>query len=118
MQRVLAFRDQLVITLIADGIHLPAWLLKSWIEIIGPTRSIIISDSMSAAGMPAGEYSIGNQSVMVEPSRRTRHRDHGYLAGSASTMADMDRVLTETLGIAPKIREQIMHGNALAILMQ
>ena len=118
MQRVLACRDKLMITLIADGIHLPAWLLKSWLEIIGPTRSIIISDSMSAAGMPAGEYSIGNQAVLVEPSRRTRHRDHGYLAGSASTMADMSRVLTETLSVGIAVREQIMHDNALAILAQ
>ena len=118
MHRVLALREQLVITLIADGIHLPAWLLKSWIDIIGPTRSIVISDSMSAAGMPSGEYSIGNQRVIVEPSRRTRHRDHGYLAGSASTMADMDLVLMQSLCIDSMIRDQIMHGNALAILMQ
>ena len=118
MQRVLAFRDKLMITLIADGIHLPVWLLKSWLDIIGSTRSIIISDSMSAAGMPAGEYSIGNQTVLVEASRRTRHRDHGYLAGSASTMADMDRVLTETLAIGSAVREHIMHDNALAILTQ
>ena len=118
MQRALALRDKLTITLIADGIHLPSWLLKSWLGIIGATRSIIISDSMSAAGMPAGEYSIGNQAVLVEPSRRTRHRDHGYLAGSASTMADMDRVLIETLSIETAVREQIMHDNALAILTQ
>jgi N-acetylglucosamine-6-phosphate deacetylase len=118
MQRVLALREKLTITLIADGIHLPSWLLKSWLEIIGPARSIIISDSMSAAGMPAGEYSIGNQTVLVEPSRRTRHRDHGYLAGSASTMAVMDRVLTETLSIGTPVREQIMHNNAFAILAQ
>ena len=118
MQRVLALRDKLMITLIADGIHLPPWLLKSWLEIIGSKRSIIISDSMSAAGMPAGEYTIGNQAVLVEPSRRTSHRDHGYLAGSASTMEDMDRVLSETLAIEIAVREQIMHCNALAILTQ
>ena len=116
MQRVLALREKLMITMIADGIHLPTWLLKSWLEIIGPDNSIIISDSMSAAGMPAGEYSIGNQHVIVEPSRRTKHRDHGYLAGSASTMADMDVVLTEMLSIESSRREQIMYRNALSIL--
>ena len=87
MQRVLALREHLYITLIADGIHLPNWLLKSWLSIIGLDRSIVISDSMSAAGMPPGEFSIGGQRILVEPSRRTRHRDHGYLAGSASTHA-------------------------------
>jgi len=116
MQRVLALRDRLYITLIADGIHVPTWLLKSWLSIIGTERSIIISDSISAAGMPAGEYSIGNQQIVVEPSRRTRHRDHGYLAGSASTMADMDHFLSKNLGTSESTRETIMLNNALSLI--
>ena len=117
IQRVLALRDRLVITLIADGIHLPGWLLQSWLEMIPYERSIIISDSMSAAGMPPGEYKIGNQNILVEPSRRTRHRDHGYLAGSASTMKDMDRYLSETLTMCEADREQIMLNNASSLLL-
>jgi len=116
MQRVLALRDRLYITLIADGIHVPTWLLESWLSIIGTERSIIISDSISAAGMPAGEYSIGNQQIVVEPSRRTRHRDHGYLAGSASTMADMDHFLSKNLGTSESTRETIMLNNALSLI--
>ncbi len=118
IQRVLALRDRLVITLIADGIHLPGWLLQSWLGIIPNERCIIISDSMSAAGMPPGEYKIGNQNILVEPSRRTRHRDHGYLAGSASTMQDMDRFLSETLTMVDADRAQIMHNNASSLLLQ
>ncbi len=116
MQRVLAHRERLYITLIADGIHLPSWLLKSWIGIIGCQRCIIISDSMSAAGMPPGEYTIGHQSILVDPTRRTRHRDHGYLAGSASTMADMDLFITKNLSISQSDRERILFGNALSLL--
>jgi N-acetylglucosamine-6-phosphate deacetylase len=109
-------QDRLHITLIADGIHLPAWLLKSWIEMIGYDRCIIISDSISAAGMPPGEYSIGDQSILVEPSRRTRNRQHGYLAGSASTMQDMDNFLLNTVSISQLERNQIMHRNAVSLL--
>ncbi len=116
IQRVLALRDRLYITLIADGIHLPGWLIHSWLGIIPDERSIIISDSMSAAGMPPGEYKIGSQNIIVEPSRRTVHRDHGYLAGSASTMQDMDRYLAETLTICEANRAQIMHNNASSLL--
>ena len=116
IQRVLALRDQLHITLIADGIHLPGWLLQSWLNIVGCDRCIIISDSMSAAGMPPGEYTIGNQNILVEPSRRTRHRDHGYLAGSASTLQDMDGFLLEKLAINSSDRERILFGNASSLL--
>lgn len=117
IQRVLALRDRLVITLIADGIHLPGWLLQSWLGMIPNERSIIISDSMSAAGMPPGEYKIGSQNILVEPSRRTRHRDHGYLAGSASTMQDMDRFLSTTLTMCETDRERIMLNNASSLLL-
>ena len=117
IQRVLALRDRLYITLIGDGIHLPGWLLQSWLGMIPIERSIIISDSMSAAGMPPGEYKIGSQNILVEPSRRTRHRDHGYLAGSASTMQDMDRFLSTNLTMRETDREQIMLNNASSLLL-
>lgn len=117
IQRVLALRDRLYITLIADGIHLPDWLIYSWLGIIPNERSIIISDSMSAAGMPPGEYKIGGQNIIVEPSRRTVHRDHGYLAGSASTMQDMDRFLSTNLTMPETDRERIMLNNASALLL-
>jgi N-acetylglucosamine-6-phosphate deacetylase len=89
ISRVLALRKKLFISLIADGIHLPYWLLRSFVEIIGSENVIITSDSMSAAGMPPGEYQISGQPIIVDEDRRTRHRDHNYLAGSASTLQEM-----------------------------
>lgn len=89
ISRVLALRKKLFVSLIADGIHLPYWLLRSFVEIIGSENVIITSDSMSAAGMPPGEYQISGQPIIVDEHRRTRHRDHNYLAGSASTLQEM-----------------------------
>ena len=91
ISRVLALRQKLYVSVIADGIHLPYWLLKSFVDIIGCERVIITSDSMSAAGMPPGEYQISGQPIIVDEDRRTRHRDHNYLAGSASTLQEMKR---------------------------
>jgi N-acetylglucosamine-6-phosphate deacetylase len=116
MQRVLALRGQLYVSLIADGIHVPLWLLRSWLDILGDERCIIVSDSMSAAGMPPGEYSIGNQSIVVDSSRRTRHRDHGYLSGSASTLADMDNRLAGAKMISASTHEKIFITNAASLL--
>ncbi len=116
MQRVLALKEKLYVTLIADGIHLPDWLLNSWIHLLGVDRCIIISDSMNAAGMPPGEYAIGNQRVLVDASRRTRHRDHGYLAGSASTMHDMDQYLQRQLDLDEAVRQKILLHNARSLI--
>ena len=117
IHRVLALRERLYITLIADGIHLPNWLLSSWLSIIGNDRSMVISDSMSAAGMPPGEYFIGNQPILVDSSRRTRHREHGYLAGSASTMKDMDLLLANALSLNEIDRQKILMYNAASLLV-
>jgi N-acetylglucosamine-6-phosphate deacetylase len=95
IQRVLSLSDRLYISLIADGVHLPIWLLESWLKKLPRERVILTSDSMSAAGMPPGEYMIGGQPILVDQDRRTRHRDHQYLAGSASTMLDMDRIVSK-----------------------
>ncbi len=89
INRVLACGSDLKISVIADAIHVPFWLLKFWLDAVGSDRLIVTSDSMSAAGMPPGEYLISGQPILVDPDRRTRHRDHQYLAGSASTMRDM-----------------------------
>lgn len=95
IHRVLSLRDQLYVSLIADGVHLPVWLLQSWLKILPPEKVILTSDSMSAAGMPPGEYCIGGQPILVDADRRTRHRDHQYLAGSASTLEDIEKVISK-----------------------
>jgi N-acetylglucosamine-6-phosphate deacetylase len=94
IHRVLSHRDRLYVSLIADGVHLPVWLLESWLQILPKDKVILTSDSMSAAGMPPGEYMIGGQPILVDADRRTRHRDHHYLAGSASTLQDIERVVS------------------------
>jgi N-acetylglucosamine-6-phosphate deacetylase len=95
IQRVLALSDRLYISLIGDGVHLPVWLLESWLKRLPTNKVILTSDSMSAAGMPPGEYLIGGQPILVEADRRTRHRDHQYLAGSASTLEDIEKVISK-----------------------
>jgi len=116
MQRVLALKDDLVVTLIADGVHVSEWLLRSWINILGPDRCIIVSDSMSAAGMPPGDYSIGSQPIQVDANRRTKHLHHGYLAGSASTMADMDSWLQRSIIMDDVTRDKVLYSNAIGLL--
>ena len=112
LHRILALRDRLHISIIADGIHVPWWLLRSWSQTIPSDHLIVTSDSMSAAGMPPGEYLIGNQPIVVDADRRTIHRDHQYLAGSASTMQDMDRLFNKWTDGEALQRERYFRSNA------
>lgn len=50
--------DQLAASFIADGHHLPAETFKAMVRANGLDRSLLISDTVSLAGMPAGTYTV------------------------------------------------------------
>lgn len=51
--------DRLVASLIVDGHHLPASVVKAMIRAKGSRRCVLVSDVTSLGGMPAGRYSTG-----------------------------------------------------------
>lgn len=80
--------DELDVEIIADGIHLPAPLLKLIYKIKGPYKIALITDAMRAAGMPAGESILGNKKtglkVIVEDDV-AKLPDRSSFAGSVAT---------------------------------
>lgn len=69
--------DGISAELIADGIHVHPAMVRFTFRAFGPERVILISDSMRAAGLPAGSYELGGQAVTVlelpgEPQDKTK----------------------------------------------
>jgi N-acetylglucosamine-6-phosphate deacetylase len=79
--------DSLYAELICDGIHVDPSLVPLWWRAKGKNRAILVTDAMSAAGMPDGEYTLGGFAVHVADGRATAN---GVLAGSVLTL---DRAL-------------------------
>ena len=52
--------DEMDVEIIADGVHLPAPLLKLIYKIKGVDRTALITDAMRAAGLPPGESILGS----------------------------------------------------------
>ncbi|MHC4153650.1 MAG: N-acetylglucosamine-6-phosphate deacetylase [Planctomycetota bacterium] len=78
--------DNLYATLITDGHHLPASLVKTIIRAKGVSRCIVVSDASPLAGMPPGAYrTLGNDVILTE-SGKVYSPATGYLVGSAATM--------------------------------
>jgi len=75
--------DSLYAELICDGIHVDPALVKLWFQAKGNARAILITDAMSAAGMPDGEYMLGEFKVQVANGKATAD---GVLAGSVLTL--------------------------------
>jgi N-acetylglucosamine-6-phosphate deacetylase len=79
--------DSLFAEIICDGIHTAPEMVNLWWKAKGPERGILVTDAMSAAGMPDGEYRLGGFAVQVANGRATAN---GVLAGSVLTL---DRAL-------------------------
>jgi N-acetylglucosamine-6-phosphate deacetylase len=75
--------DSLYAEMICDGIHVEPEIVRLWSRAKGPERAILVTDAMSAAGMPDGEYQLGGFAVQVANGRATAN---GVLAGSVLTL--------------------------------
>jgi N-acetylglucosamine-6-phosphate deacetylase len=75
--------DSLFAELICDGIHTAPELVKLWWKLKGPARAILVTDAMSAAGMPDGQYRLGGFTVQVANGKATMG---DVLAGSLLTL--------------------------------
>ena len=92
--------DAMTVEIIADGIHLPAPLLKLVLKIKGADRIALITDAMRAAGMPPGPSILGSKRdglpVIVEDDV-AKLPDRSSFAGSVATM---DRLLRNMINLA------------------
>ncbi|MCW3091478.1 MAG: N-acetylglucosamine 6-phosphate deacetylase [Ferruginibacter sp.] len=92
--------DEMDVEVIADGIHLPAPLLKLIYKIKGPDRIALITDSMRAAGMPSGDSILGSLNnglkVIVEDGV-AKLPDRSSFAGSVATC---DRLVRNMINLA------------------
>ncbi|MGB9197498.1 MAG: amidohydrolase family protein [Terriglobales bacterium] len=80
--------DRLTATFIADGHHLPPDVLKVMLRAKGVGRSVLVSDSVALAGMPAGPYTtpVGGR-VELRPDGRLCIFGSELLAGSTASLA-------------------------------
>ncbi len=69
--------------IIADGVHIHPSVVKLALKIFGEDRTVFVSDSMMAAGMPDGEYSLGGKDVSVSGGKAVLKEDPSVIAGSA-----------------------------------
>jgi N-acetylglucosamine-6-phosphate deacetylase len=69
--------------LIADGIHLDPSIVKLVANAKGPDQTVLITDAISATGMPDGRYRLGSFQVELRDGKCTTN---GTLAGSVLTL--------------------------------
>src|SRR5580704_13056555 len=87
--------DRLSADIIVDGIHVAPPVVKVFLQAKGYERAVLITDAISATGMPDGRYQLGPIEVDVKDGRCT---SGGSLAGSVLTMDRAVRNVTQFAG--------------------
>ena len=84
--------------IICDGVHIHPAAVRATFEMMGEDRMILISDSMRAAGMPDGSYTLGGLDVNVVGNRATLASD-GAIAGSVTNLMDCMKTAVKAMNI-------------------
>ncbi|HUO59103.1 MAG TPA: N-acetylglucosamine-6-phosphate deacetylase [Candidatus Acidoferrales bacterium] len=75
--------DRLCAEIIADGVHVDPRVVEIFLRSKGPERAVLVTDAISATGMPDGRYRLGEFEVTVAGPRA---ECDGRLAGSVLTL--------------------------------
>lgn len=116
IQRVLSVAKHLRIGFIADGVHVPFFAIKNYLDCCGIERAFVVTDAICGAGQGPGDYTIGNQRVVIDENLATWSADRSHLMGSAGTMQRSELNLRNALGLSGAEIKTLLHDNPLKIL--
>jgi len=116
VQRVLSRADKLWICFIADGVHIPFFVLSNYLRSTGAGRCIVVSDAMAAAGLGPGRYRLGRWEVEVGHDLVACAPDGSHLVGSAMSMSKAAANLSLCLQCDDSTIRSLLYDNAASIL--
>jgi N-acetylglucosamine-6-phosphate deacetylase len=88
--------DRLTVGLIADGVHAHPAALTLALRAKGWERVALVTDAVSAAGVPPGTYALGGTPIVSDGA--AARRADGTLAGSTLTLDRAVRLMIEHAG--------------------
>ncbi len=104
-------RTEIICEIIADGVHLHPLIVRIIVAAKGPMGAVLITDAISGAAMPDGEYELGGQPVVVKDG--TAAFADGTLAGSVLTMNTAFMNVRRFAGVTLPDAARLSGGNAL-----
>lgn len=93
IQRALSLRRRLWICFVADGVHVPDFALRNYIDLAGVERCVAVTDAISAAGLGPGRHRLGSWDLEIGEDLIAWGPDRRHLVGSTATMERVREVL-------------------------
>jgi N-acetylglucosamine-6-phosphate deacetylase len=108
--------DKLAATIITDGHHLPAHLIKTIIKAKGIDNIVVISDASPVAGMPPGKYQVLGNDAILEENGYLHNLEKKCMVGSSATIVECVKYLN-SLGILTKEQlQKVIYHNPLRLI--
>ncbi|OFT64440.1 N-acetylglucosamine-6-phosphate deacetylase [Brachybacterium sp. HMSC06H03] len=93
-----ASRGEMVVEVIADGVHLDARTVAHVFSIAAEDSVVLVTDAMAAAGMADGRYRLGALDVTVEEGVATL-TEGGAIAGGTAHLVEVLRLAVLEAGV-------------------
>jgi N-acetylglucosamine-6-phosphate deacetylase len=100
--------ERVTVELIADCYHIHPAVLRIVARLKGVGRTALVSDSIAAAGLPDGDYSLGGMKVAVRHGKSLL--ESGTLAGSTIRLCDAVRNMVKKADVP--LREAVEMASA------
>jgi N-acetylglucosamine-6-phosphate deacetylase len=96
--------DRVRAEVIADGVHVDPAALRLLVRAKGVSRTVLVTDAVSATGMCPGQYRLGEMDIVLDNDPRSglptcRNRE-GALAGSVLTQDRAVRNMVSMTGVS------------------
>ena len=111
IQRVLSLRGRLWLCFIADGVHIPFFVLSNYLDLIGLEKTIVVTDGIAASDLGPGRYTLGRWELNIGDDLIARSPDGSHLLGSTVTMPRTFHNLTNILGLSATAARLLTEDN-------
>jgi N-acetylglucosamine-6-phosphate deacetylase len=102
--------DRVTCEIIADAIHVHPLAIEIALRCKGRDNLYLISDAISASGLPPGEYEFLHSKIIIDQQGVSRQED-GTIAGSTCLLPIGFRTIVETLGHSPVLAARLAATN-------
>ena len=111
IQRALSASDELFVSVIPDGTHVPFPTLANYLKVIPPGRAVAVTDAISAARLPPGRYTLGRWELDIGEDLVAMAPDGSHFVGSTATMPRVIENLRQHLGLPDDAVDAMVRAN-------
>jgi len=106
--------DKLTTELICDSVHVHPAAMKLLTRVKGSEKVVLVTDAIRAAGMPDGEYALGEKHIIVKDG--ISRLEPGDFAGSTLTMDRAVRNIMKLIGTPLQTAVKMATANPAAVI--